>query len=451
MKVKEVITRFAPSPTGLLHVGNIRTALASWLFARKYNGKFILRIDDTDVTRSKKEFEDAIKEDLLWLGLKWDKSLNQKSRLDRYEQVKQQLIQSGKLYPCYETPEELEIKRKIQLSQNKPPIYDRYSLSLTREQKEKLESEDRVPHFRFKLEDKIVCWHDLVREEIKIDARTASDPILIRADGTWTYMLCSVIDDIDFNISHIIRGDDHVNNTAIHIQLLETLNAPVPVFAHLPRVTSKDAELSKRTGGFDIKTLREEKEIEPMTLNNLLATIGTASEPTEYLDIKDLINYFDIKKFHKSPTTYNEKDLIRINHKIISQYNFAEIKQRLEKIGIFIDEKFWFIVRNNIQKISEIKIWYNVCFKKIAPQINVKDQEFLSEACSLLPTEEQWDESTWQKWISLIKKSTSRKGSEIFLPIRFALTGLNYGPELKCLLPIIGADKAKQRLKGITA
>ena len=447
--MEEVITRFAPSPTGLLHVGNIRTAIANWLFARKHNGKFILRIDDTDVSRSTKAFEDAIKEDLLWLGLEWDKTLNQKDRLERYEEVKKQLIASGQLYPCYETQEELEIKRKIQLSQNKPPIYDRYSLGLTQEQKSKFESEGRTPHFRFKLEDKQVAWDDLVRGKVEFEAGIASDPIMIRGDGSWTYMLCSVIDDIDLGITHIIRGDDHVNNTAIHVQLFEALGEKIPTFAHLPRVTSKTSELSKRKGGFDVKNLREEKELEAMTLNNLLATIGTSGEPSEFAHMKDLIEIFDVKKFHKSPTTYDEKDLIRINHKIISQYSFEEIKPRLAQMNLDIDENFWLAVRNNLSKLSEVKTWYEICINDINPQIIEEDKGFLMEAAKLLSTDDEWDEETWGKWIASIKTHTDRKGKKIFMPIRMALTGLDHGPELKYLLPLIGKGKTMQRLNGI--
>jgi glutamyl-tRNA synthetase len=444
--MQKIITRFAPSPTGLLHVGNIRTAIANWLFARKHNGKFILRIDDTDVARSKKEFETAIKEDLFWLGLKWDETLNQKDRLARYEKTKKQLAASGELYPCYETQEELEIKRKIQLSQDKPPIYDRYSLNLTKEQIAKFEAEGRTPHFRFKLANKRIAWKDLVRGEVKFEAGIASDPILIREDGSWTYMLCSVIDDIDLGITHIIRGDDHVNNTAIHIQLFEALGAKPPIFGHLPRVTSKISELSKRKGGFDVKTLREEKELEAMTLNNLLATIGTSGEPSGFVHMQDLIKLFDIKKFHKSPTTYDEKDLIRINHKIISQYSFDEVKSRLTQMNITIDENFWLAVRNNLSKLSEIKIWYDICINNITPQIPIEDKKFLMESAKLLPTDHEWNEETWEKWIGLIKAQTDRKGKNIFMPLRMALTGLDHGPELKYLLPLIGQEKTLKRL-----
>lgn len=438
-------TRFAPSPTGFLHVGNIRTALINWLFARKNNGEFMLRIDDTDPTRSEERFTKEIKNDLAWLGVNWDLYQHQKDRLDRYEAVKADLIARRLLYPCYETPEELEIKRKIQLGQGKPPIYDRASLKLTAEKLNQYKQQGRVPHYRFKLADKSVEWSDLVRGNVKYESMSMSDPILIRGDGSWTYMLCSVVDDIDFDISHVIRGEDHVNNTAIHIQLFEALGAKPPTFAHLPRVTTKTSELSKRTGGFTIKSLREDKEIEPMTIINFLAKIGTSDPSSSYANLEPIIQEFDIHKFHKSPTTYDEHDLIKLNHRIIAEYSFEQVKDRLGDLDI--DAEFWDATKHNLEKLSDIKLWQQICKKTIKPQITLEDSEFLKSAAEILP-EEDWDKQTWHKWIEAVKKQTGRKGKNLFMPIRKALTAIDYGPELESLLPLIGRERAIKRLNG---
>lgn len=445
-------TRFAPSPTGLLHVGNIRTALINWLFARKHKGEFLLRIDDTDTTRSNPIYTEGIKQDLSWLGMDWDLYCHQKDRMAKYEEIKKFLINKGLLYACYETPEELAIKRKIQLSQSKPPIYDRASLKFTREKIEQYKQEGRRPHFRFKLSDKPIEWNDLVRGTVKYESISMSDPILIREDGSWTYMLCSVIDDIDFKISHIIRGEDHVSNTAIHIQLFESLEANPPLFAHLPRITSKASELSKRKGGFDIKSLREVLEIEAMTINNYLAKIGTSEPPSSYISLVPLINEFDIKKFHKSPTNYEQSDLIKLNHKLLSELSFQQVQPRIKdlNIGGEITPTFWATVKYNIERLSDIKLWYNICCQTLTPEIEEKDKEFLEESAKLLP-EGEWDNNTWDIWVNTLKNKTNRKGKELFMPIRKALSSLSHGPELKFLLPLIGKTKATKRLNGETA
>lgn len=440
-------TRFAPSPTGLLHVGNVRTALINWLFAKNAGGEFMLRIDDTDTVRSKEEFTQQIKEDLIWLGMKWDLSEHQKNRLERYEEIKKMLVDKGLLYPCYETPEELDIKRKIQLGQGKPPIYDRAALNLSQEKLEQYKQEGRQPHYRFKLENSKVEWDDLVRGKTVYESMSMSDPILIRGDGSWTYMLCSVVDDIDFEISHVIRGEDHVSNTAIHIQLFKALGHKPPTFAHLPRITTKNAEISKRTGGFDIMSLRKEEEIEAMTIVNFLAKIGTSEPPSSYTSIEPIIKEFDIGKFHKSPTNYDEKDLIRINHKIISEYNFDDVSGEFKKLQLDIDAKFWEAIKHNLEKLSDAALWYKICEQDITPLIDVSDKEFLQQASSCLPTG-NWDNETWSKWIAEIKNISDRKGKDLFMPIRKALTSIEHGPELKYILPLIGEQKAKLRLSG---
>ncbi len=441
-----IVTRFAPSPTGLLHVGNIRTALINWLFTRHNQGKFILRIDDTDVERSKSEFEEAIKQDLLWLGMNWDILVHQSHRLDVYQERKRQLLAAGRLYPCYETKEDLGIKRKIQLSRGQPPIYDRAALRLTEEEKKAYDAAGRKPHYRFKLNHSRVDWDDMIHGRIEIDAGSMSDPIIIREDGSWTYMLCSVVDDIDCNISHVIRGDDHISNTAIHIQMFEAFAAKIPTFGHLSRITTKDAEISKRTGGFDIQDLRENKNIEAMTINNFLASSGTTTGTmSEFVDIKDVVSSFNIKHFNTSPTHYDEDDVVRLNHRILSHYSFEMVKNRLQNMGLDkVTEEFWQMVRGNLNILPDIKYWYDVCFSDIKTVVAVEDRNFLKEAAGCLPTDLSVD--SWSDWVNKIKEKTGRQGKQVFLPLRLALTGVDKGPEVKFLLEFIGRDKIINRL-----
>ena len=442
-------TRFAPSPTGLLHVGNIRTALINWLFAKHNGGQFMLRIDDTDLVRSKEEYTEQIKQDLSWLGMEWDLIDHQKNRLERYESIKKELLEKDILYPCYETPEELDIKRKIQLGQGKPPIYDRASLNLSQEKLSQYQKEGRKPHYRFKLDNSKVEWDDLVRGKTLYESMSMSDPILVREDGSWTYMLCSVVDDIDFKISHVIRGEDHVSNTAIHIQIFKSLGAKPPIFAHLPRITSKEAKISKRVGGFDIKSLREDG-IESLTIMNFLAKIGTSEAPTSHTKIEALVKEFDIKKFNKSPTNYDEKDLTRLNHKIIAVYEFDDVKEYFTQHNIKISSSFWEAIKHNLDKLSDAALWYQICEEKIAPAVSFEDQSFLLEALECLPNG-TWDNETWSHWVNNVKSKTGRNGKDLFMPIRKALTGIEHGPELRYILPLIGENKTKMRLKGAAA
>lgn len=440
----KVRTRFAPSPTGLLHVGNVRTALINWLFARKMNGEFLLRIDDTDLTRSKAEYTEAIKQDLNWLGLNWDQLEHQSNRFARYTEVKNMLIEQKLLYPCFETPEELDLKRKIQLGQGKPPIYDRAALTLTKEQIENYIAQGKQPHYRFKLADKKMQWNDLVRGEVCFDERSMSDPILVREDGSWTYMLCSVIDDIDMNISHIIRGEDHISNTAVQLQMFEVLGAKPPIFAHLARITAKDAKISKRLGGFDIKSLREEKFLEPMSINNFLATIGTSDPVTCFTKINELVPPFEITKWHKSPTNYDEDDLVKINHKILANTNYADILPRLTKLQLnLVSQEFWEIVSKNLQTLEDLRLWQTIFSEDFKPVVT--DADFLAQAKKLLP-DDNWDNNIWSRWTKAITEATDRKGKSLFMPLRLALTGIEHGPELKDVVYLLGIDKIKQRL-----
>lgn len=440
----KVITRFAPSPTGMLHIGNVRTALINWLYARAHNGEFILRMDDTDLQRSRPEYKTAIEEDLKWLGLTWDSTFNQLSRSDRYEAIKKQLIASSRLYPCYETPEELDIKRKFQLSSGRPPIYDRASLRMTAEQVAKYALEDREPHYRFYIDDSDIVWNDMIKGEIKYHGSNLGDPVIIREDGSMTYMLCSTVDDIDYNISHVIRGEDHVSNTAIQIQMFEALGAEPPSFGHLSLVKSKEDKISKREGGYDIAALREEKNIEAMAINSFLALIGTSNSVNICRKLDELVQKFDLSTYSKSPTTYMPEELEHLNHKLVITLDFADIQYYLDKHNLSnIDENFWQAIRPNLKKLSDIKEWWQICH---SPQkVHGLDTELLEAAASCLPP--IIDEATWGVWTKEISLNTGKKGKELYMPLRLALTGQESGPELKNILPLLSRDEILSRLR----
>lgn len=439
-----VITRFAPSPTGMLHIGNARTALINWLYARAHGGKFILRIDDTDLERSKPEYEKAIISDLKWLGFDWDDTFSQSSRMSKYEIVKEQLIKSGRLYECYETAEELDVKRKLQLASHKPPIYDRASLSLTDEQKDKFKEQGRKPHYRFRMSDSAIKWNDMVKGPMSYESNHIGDPILVRGDGTMTYMICSTVDDIEYNISHILRGEDHLTNTAIQIQIFEALGASLPSFGHLSLVHQREGKISKRVGGFEISSLRDIDGIEAMTINSFFSTIGT-SEPVKIFDnMSGLVENFDINKFSKSPTTYLPEELDRLNHKFVISLEYKDIKDRLLEIGDeHITEDFWLAVQPNLQKLKELKDWWSICHH--TPEVEGLDVTFLKKAAELLPDGEI-TQDTWHEWTKKVAVSTGRSGKDLFMPLRLALTGMDHGPELKNLLPLIGRDSILARL-----
>lgn len=441
--MNKIITRFAPSPTGMLHVGNARTALVNWLYARKHNGKFILRIDDTDLARSKDEYKKAILEDLSWLGLTWDEIFSQSQRYEIYNQVKESLIKDGRLYECFETQEELETKRKLQLSSGRPPIYDRASLKLSKEQKERYISQGRKPHYRFMLKDERISWHDLIKGEVNFESQNLSDPILIREDGSMTYMLCSTIDDIDFKISHVIRGEDHITNTALQIQIFAALKATSPSFGHLALITSKEEKISKRIGGFDLAALRNEFNIEPMAINSLLSCLGSSISVTACKLMQEILNNFDISKYSRNPANYSFDDLERLNHKILSITEFAEIKNNIDdELNNKITEDFWLAIRGNIKNISEVKLWWQIVH--FPAKVNV-DENFKKVAQEMLPKGEM-NKDSWSIWTSAISEKTSLKGRELFMPLRLLLTGMEQGPELKNLLPIIGREEILKRI-----
>ncbi|MCK5283946.1 MAG: glutamate--tRNA ligase [Alphaproteobacteria bacterium] len=439
--------RFAPSPTGYLHVGNARTAIITWLFARKSGGHLLLRIDDTDIERSKAEYETAIEDSLIWMGLQWDEKANQKNRLERYAEQIEKLKNDGKLYPCFETAEELSLKRKSLLSRGQPPIYDRSALELTDRKKEDYIAEGLKPHWRFKLDHEPIKWNDLIRGETKFHGKDQSDPVVIREDGSPLYHLCSVIDDIDFNITHVIRGEDHVSNTATHVQMFEALGAKPPKFAHMSLISDNEGgKLSKRLGSLSIKDLRDDDGLEPMAITSLLARIGTSDPIDAFKEIEPLIESFDFSKFSRSTPKFDPNELLRLNSKIIHKTEFEDINVRLAQMGLQdLDEEFWLAVRSNLERLKDIKEWWKVAKSPIEPVI--EDPAFIAEAAALLP-DTPWNENTWNEWTSAIKNKTGRKGKQLFMPLRQAITGMSHGPELAGLLLLIGSEKVKKRLSG---
>jgi glutamyl-tRNA synthetase len=435
------VVRFAPSPTGLLHVGNIRAALFNWLYARRHGGRFVLRLDDTDRQRSKAEYETAIERDLIWLGLAWDARERQSDRLAYYDEARDRLIAAGRLYPCYETPEELEFKRKRLLSQGRPPVYDRAALRLDAAVRQKLEGEGRRPHWRFRLAAEEVRWDDLVRGHQHVDEASQSDPVLVRADGSYLYSFTSVVDDIAFGITHVIRGEDHVTNTAAQIQMFRALEARVPAFAHLPLlVDAAGGGLSKRTGSLSIGELRE-RGIEALAVDALLARLGTADpvEPVASLDA--LVATVDFARVGRAAARFSEDELAQLSARTLHILPYEAVRARLAAEA---DEALWLAVRGNLSTLTDVKGWTDVVHGPIVPQI--EDAAFLVEAAARLPAE-PWNETTWKDWTS----GLGRKGRALFHPLRLALTGRETGPEMAKLLPLIGRARAEARLKGQTA
>ena len=431
-------TRFAPSPTGYLHVGNVRTALVNWLFTRKMGGHFMLRIDDTDLERSRPEYEEAIKEDLSWLGISWDSLVKQSDRFDRYTLATETLKQSGRLYACYETAEELDVQRKMLASRGLPPIYKRAS----DEQNKKYLAEGRAPHWRFLLNDEEVVWDDLIRGSAHFKATHMSDPVLVRADGVPLYTLASVVDDGELGATHVIRGEDHVSNTAVQIQIYKALGYSVPTFAHMALLKTKDGELSKRLGGNDIRSMREGGILQ-MAINSLLAKMGTSDAVEVFTEMQQLIDSFDFKKFGRAPANYDAAELEKLGEKLFHQLPFSAVKSQLP----FADKAFWNSVRANVKNLADAKVWWDVVQGTTDDgwQMTEDEKIFLNQIAALLPPE-PWDESTYDAWLAAVKPTTARKGKELFMPIRKALTGLDHGPELKKLLPLLGMQKTKTRL-----
>ena len=477
-----ITTRFAPAPTGYLHIGNIRTAIVNWLFAKKNNGKFILRIDDTNTEKYKEEYRNGIFEDFKWLGLDFDITFSQSDRAKDYDIAKNLLIKSGRLYECFETEEELDIKRKISLKNHKPFIYDRSSLSLTQEQRDIFISKGINPHYRFMMKNEKIDWDDMIKGDVKFDAKNISDPIIIKQNGSMTYMLCSVVDDMDYKISHIIRGEDHITNTAIQIQMFEALlsalkensnkvieksgnedsvesnknqNFIMPKFGHLSLIKSRDEKISKRFGGFEISNLRDVTKLEPIAVNSFTTFIGTSKPIMPYRNMEQIIENFDISSYSRCSTTYIPEDLIELNRKIVTNMEFSEIKNFLdgnigENSNVEISEDFWLAIRKNINNLDELLKWYSICHEYhvdlIPEEFKTVDNKSFAEASIELLPEEEFSEDTFKKWTKLLSEKTQKTGKNLYMPLRAMLTMIIDGPELKNILPIIGRDEILSRL-----
>jgi glutamyl-tRNA synthetase len=442
------IVRFAPSPTGLLHVGNARTAMLNWLFAKKEGGKFLLRIDDTDTERSKPEYERAILDDLSWLGLSHDMFGRQIERAEAHARAAEKLKAGGRLYPAYESADELDRRRKRQIAAHKPPVYDRAALKLTPEERAKLEGEGRKPHWRFKLSQTKVCWRDLVRGDVEIDTAHLSDPVLIREDGRFLYTLPSVADDVDFNITHVIRGEDHVTNTAVQIEIFEALGAAVPAFAHFPLLVGAGGEaLSKRIGSLSLQEIRADG-IEPLALACYLAKTGTSDAIELRPSLEALVQEFDFAKIGRAPAHFDPAELKGLNAKLLHSLPYTEVRERLAALGIPAREEFWDAVKANLTHLSDAKDLWRLVAGPVTPVI--EDATLVAKAAELLPPE-PWDDSIWSAWTKAVSDATGAKGRGLFHPLRLALTGRDSGPEMKKLLPLIGRARALARLRGETA
>ncbi|HEX2138012.1 MAG TPA: glutamate--tRNA ligase [Microvirga sp.] len=439
------VVRFAPSPTGYLHIGNARTALLNGLFARREGGTFVLRLDDTDVERSRAEYAEAIERDLAWLGIPPDVLVRQSDRFELYDDAAQRLRILGRLYPCYETPEELEFRRKRQLARGLPPIYDRAALKLSSEDRARLEREGRRPHWRFRLEHKTVAWTDLVRGESHVDCGSLSDPVLVREDGTYLYTLPSIVDDIDLKITDVIRGEDHVTNTAVQIQLFEALGSRAPTFAHHNLLTTVSGEgLSKRLGHLSLAGLRE-AGYEPQAVASLAVLVGSAEAVRPVADIDELARLIDFAHISRAPAKFAEDELEHLNARLVHELPYAAVRERLEALGVGGGEAFWIAVRSNLVKVSDAADWWPVVEGPITPVID--DPDLAAKAAQALPAA-PWDGSTWKVWTEAVKAATGTRGKSLFMPLRKALTGRDHGPELAALLPLIGPEKVRARLAG---
>ena len=380
-----VICRFAPSPTGRLHVGNVRTALMNWLFVRERGGKFILRIDDTDLERSTNEYEDGIREDLSWLGLNWDESFNQSHRFPSYEAAADKLRADGMLYACYETADELDRQRKLQRVQSKPPVYNRAALELTDEQIAAYEAEGRKPHWRFKLSGNVVKWNDMVRGEQSVDTSSLSDPVLIRGDGSFLYTLPSVVDDIDAKVTHVVRGEDHVTNSGAQIEVFKALSDHLPEFAHTPLLVGADGKgLSKRIGSLSMKELKEQG-LEPLAICSLLGKIGTSDPIEARLSMEVLVEEFSFSKIGRAPARFDEAELLLINGRLLHETPYEAVKGHLESLNVGGDEDFWNLIRANVTKVSDAAGWSTVLYSPIPGRIEDEDKEFCLAAADTLP------------------------------------------------------------------
>ena len=448
--------RFAPSPTGRLHIGNIRTAALNWLYARKHGGHFLLRLDDTDTARSTDEFAQAIRDDLEWLGLTWDADARQQDRTARYDSMAAAFKASGVLYPAFETEEELDRRRKRQLAMHRPPIYDRAALKLSESEIAEKIAEGRKPHWRFRLpntangtglvpQPTLVSWNDLIRGDQTVDLGSLSDPVLIREDGTYLYTFTSVIDDIDFGITHIVRGEDHVTNTGVQLALFEAAGATPPAFGHHSLLIGADGQaLSKRLGALSVQSFRD-LGLEPMAVLSHAALVGT-SDAIEPLASRDaLAEKLDFEKISTAPGRFDVEELKSLNGKLLHMLDYGDVAERLHALGVTGGEMFWNAVRGNLEVLGDARLWWDVVTGDIEPVI--EDAKMTVAAADALPSE-PWSENTWSEWTAAVKSRTGAKGKALFHPLRLALTGRESGPELKSLLPLIGRDRVLARLEG---
>jgi glutamyl-tRNA synthetase len=440
--------RFAPSPTGKLHVGNIRAALFNWLLVRKAGGTFLLRIDDTDTARSTLENEDGIRRDLTWLGLTWDEQARQSDRWAIYDAAAQKLKALGLLYPCYETAEELERKRKIALSRGRPPIYDRAALQLTDEDRVQLEAEGRMPHWRFRLSGRRVAWDDLIRGEQTVDTGSMSDPVLIRADGAYLYTLPSVVDDVDLAVTHVVRGEDHVTNTGAQIEIFEALSGARPVFGHYSLLVGTDGEaLSKRLGSLSIEGLRNDG-VDPMAVLSLLSRLGTSDPVEPVADINVLVERFDLSRIGRAPARFDPADVARLSAQLLHTKPYAQVQLQLAAMDADIGEAGWLAVRANLAALADVSAYVPVLRGPMQPVIT--DAALCTAAAALVPDGEL-DATSWPAFVEAVKAATGAKGKGLFMPLRQALTGMDHGPEMASLFALIGPARARARLLGETA
>ncbi|MEM9938161.1 MAG: glutamate--tRNA ligase [Pseudomonadota bacterium] len=440
------VVRFAPSPTGHLHVGNVRTALINWLYAKGQGGTFILRIDDTDTERSTAAYEQGIKDDLTWLGLTWDKTFKQSERVDQYNAAAEKLRGMGLLYACYETADELDRQRKLQRARGKPPIYNRAALELTDDEKAKLEAEGRKPHWRFKLSGNRVEWTDLVRGEQAIETSSLSDPVLIRADGSYLYTLPSCVDDIEAGITHVVRGEDHVTNSGAQIEIFKALGGTAPAMAHTPLLVGADGSgLSKRLGSLGMGTLRE-NGIEPLAIVSLLGKLGTSDNVEIRGSLAQLAEEFEFSKIGRSPARFDDEELKSLNASLTHSMSFDEVKERLAVLAPeAANETFWTLVRENCETVEDAARFVPVAFGEITPLVDEEDRDFIAAAGKLLPAGKITAE-TWGIWTSALKAETGRKGKGLFMPLRKALTGMERGPSVGDMLVLMGRVRAAARL-----
>lgn len=435
------ITRFAPSPTGRLHVGNIRTALHNWLLARKAGGRFMLRIDDTDAESSREEYVEAIREDLAWLGMVPDGEERQSARLTIYDEAFAKLKAAGRVYPCYETAQELDLKRKIQLGRGLPPIYDRAALSLADEERAAKEAAGVAPHWRFKLDhDEPIRWEDGIRGSQKFDAAQLSDPVIRRADGSWLYMLPSAVDDIAMGVTEVLRGEDHVSNTAFQIQIFTALGAAPPAFAHEALLVGNEGKLSKRLGALGCDAFREQG-VEPEALVALLARLGTSQPVEPIADRGVLVEGFDLSIFGRAPARFDDEELHRLNTAIVHGFDYHKVAGRLPE---GMDEAAWLAIRPNIEKLADVAAWWSIVTGPVAPvEMEAEDKAYCAAAAQVIAR----TGSDWKALTGALKDQTGRKGKALFLPLRLALTGMGHGPDMASLLPLIGTEEAQKRLQ----